>query len=151
MGENDLALFTHLAGVITDLDPQFRYAYIFAAIITAQDLGSLETGIGLLEKGIRNNPDDWLLPFQLGFLHYVYARDYDRALACFEQAAHLPGTGPQAARFAAFVAAKAGYVETSIAMWEEIARTSEDKYIRELAERYIEKLEAGTFSGAGSR
>ncbi len=151
MGENDLALFTHLAGVITDLDPQFRYAYIFAAIIIAQDLGSLETGIGFLEKGIRNNPDDWWLPFQLGFLHYVYARDYDRALASFERAARLPGAGPQAARFAAFVAAKAGYVETSIAMWEELARTSDNKYIRELAERYIEKLRAGTFPGAGSR
>jgi tetratricopeptide (TPR) repeat protein len=151
MGENDLALFSHLAGVITDLDPQFTYAYIFAAIIIAQDLGAFGTGIGFLEKGIRNNPDDWWLHFQLGFLHYVYARDYERALACFEKAARLPDAGPQAARFAAFVAAKAGYVETSIAMWEELARTSDNKYIRELAGRYIEKLKAGTFPGTGSR
>jgi len=151
MGGNDISLFTHLVDVITDLDPQFVYAYVFGALIIAQDLGQFERGIGFLEKGVRNNPDDWWLPFELGFLHYVYVRDYAQALVYFEKAARLPGAGPQAARFAAFVAAKAGYVETSIAMWEELARTSDNKYIRELAERYIEKLKAGTFPGMGAR
>jgi len=151
MGENDIALFAHLVDVITDLDPQFVYAYVFGALIIAQDLGQFEQGIGFLEKGVRNNPEDWWLPFELGFLHYVYARDYARALFYFEKAARLPGAGPQAARFAAFVAAKAGYVETSIAMWEELARTSDNKYIRELAERYIAKLRAGTFPGTDAR
>jgi len=151
MGENDIALFAHLVDVITDLDPQFVYAYVFGALIIAQDLGQFKQGIGFLEKGVRNNPEDWWLPFELGFLHYVYARDYAQALFYFEKAARLPGAGPQAARFAAFVAAKAGYVETSIAMWEELARTSDNKFIRELAERYIAKLRAGPFPGKGAR
>jgi len=149
MGENDIALFAHLVDVITDLDPQFTYAYVFGALIMAQDLDQFKQGIGFLEKGVRNNPHDWWLPFELGFLNYVHARDYSQALFYFEKAARLPGAGPQAARFAAFVAAKAGYVETSIAMWEELARTSDNKYIRELAGRYIEKLRAGTFPGTG--
>ncbi|MCX5754221.1 MAG: hypothetical protein NTW97_11385 [Candidatus Krumholzibacteria bacterium] len=150
MGENDIALFARLVDVITELDPQFVYAYVFGALIIAQDLGEFKQGIGFLEKGIRNNPEDWRLPFELGFLNYVYARDYPKALFYFEKAARLPGAAPQAARFAAFVAAKAGYVETSIAMWEEIARTSDNTYIRELAERYIAKLRAGTFPGMGT-
>jgi tetratricopeptide (TPR) repeat protein len=147
MGENDLALFKHLVDVITDLDPQFTFAYVFGALIIAEDLGKFEVGIAFLEKGIRNNPNDWWLPFELGFLEYVYARDYDRAVANFERAAKLPGAGPQAERFAAFAAARAGHIETSIAMWEELARTSDNRYIRELAGRYIEKLRAGAFSG----
>ena len=151
MGENDIALFAHLVDVITDLDPQFTYAYVFGALIIAQDLDQFKQGIGFLEKGVRNNPHDWWLPFELGFLNYVYARDYAKALFYFEKAARLPGAGPQAARFAAFVAAKAGYVETSIAMWEELARTSDNKYIRELAERYIAKLRAGTLPGTDAQ
>jgi tetratricopeptide (TPR) repeat protein len=151
MGENDIALFAHLVDVITDLDPQFVYAYVFGALIIAQDLGQFKQGMGFLEKGVRNNPEDWWLPFELGFLNYVYARDYEQALFYFRKAANLPGAGPQAARFAAFVAAKAGYVETSIAMWEELARTSDNKYIRELAERYSAELKAGTFPGAGRK
>lgn len=147
MGEHDLALFSHLVDVITDLDPQFIFAYAFGALIIAEDVGNLDHGIKFLEKGIRNNPNDWSLPFELGFLQYVYARDYARALFYFQTASKLPGAAPQAARFAAFVAARAGYVETSIALWEELARTADNKYIRELAERYIEKLKAGAFPG----
>jgi tetratricopeptide (TPR) repeat protein len=146
-GENDLALFNHLAGVITDLDPQFTFAYIFAALIVAEDLGRVDQGIAILEKGARANPAEWRFPFEIGFLSYVYARDYTKAVSFFERAAKLPGAGPQAARFAAFAAGKAGYTETSIALWEELARTTDNHYLRELAERYIERLKAGTFPG----
>jgi tetratricopeptide (TPR) repeat protein len=151
MGENDLALFSHLADVITDLDPQFTFAYVFGALIIAEDLGRFDRGIQFLEKGIAQNGDDWWLHFELGFLHYIYAHDYERALRCFQQAASLPNTDPIAARFAAFVAAKAGHIETSIAMWEELARTSDNPYIRDLAERYIEKLRRGEFRAPGMR
>jgi tetratricopeptide (TPR) repeat protein len=151
MRENDLALFSHLVDVITDLDPQFTFAYVFGALVIAEDLGHFGEGVKFLEKGIRSNPGDWRLPFELGFLHYVYAHDYPRALSYFQAASRLPGAGPQAARFAAFVAGKAGYTETSIALWEELARTSDNRYIRELAERYIEKLKANEFPGRGAR
>lgn len=140
MGKNDLALFTHLVDVITDLDPQFTFAYLFGALIVAEDLGYVREGIEFLEKGIRNNPDDWWLMFEMGFLYYVDARDYTAAMRCFRRASRMPGADDIAERFAAFVAAKGGHTETSVAMWEEVARTTENPYIRDLAERYIEKL-----------
>lgn len=143
MGENDLALFNHLVDVITDLDPQFTFAYLFGALIIAEDLGYFRDGVRFLEKGIRHNPDDWWLVFEMGFLYYVDARDYAAAMRCFQRAARLPGADEIARRFAAFVASKAGHTETSIAMWKELAQTSENPHIRDLAERYIEKLEAG--------
>jgi tetratricopeptide (TPR) repeat protein len=151
MGQNDLALFKHLVTVITDLDPQFVFAYVFGALIIAQDLGRFDDGVVFLEKGIANNPTDWWLPFELGFLYYVNARDYAKAAAYFERAARLPGAQPIAARFAAFVTAKAGYAETSIAMWEEIARESDNQYVRDMAERYIKELKSGAFPGRGRR
>ena len=140
MGENELALFNHLVDVITDLDPQFVFAYLFGALIIAEDLGYFKEGIRFLEKGIRNNPNDWWLMFEMGFLYYVDARDYTEAMRYFDRASRMPGADGIAARFAAFVAAKGGHAETSIAMWEEVARTSENPHIRDLAERYIEKL-----------
>jgi tetratricopeptide (TPR) repeat protein len=143
MGENDLAFFNHLVDVITDLDPQFTFAYILGALIIAEDCGRFDQGIRFLEKGIAHNPADWRLLFELGFLHYVYAHDYEKAADCFRTAAARPGADPIAARFGAFVAGRAGHVETSIGMWEELARTSDNRYIRELAERYIAKLRAG--------
>lgn len=140
MGENDLALFKHLVDVITDLDPQFTFAYLFGALIIAEDLGYFREGIKFLEKGIHNNPQDWWLMFEMGFLYYVDARDYTEAMRCFQKASCMPGADDIADRFAAFVAAKGGHTETSIAMWEELARTSENPHIRDLAGRYIDKL-----------
>jgi tetratricopeptide (TPR) repeat protein len=147
MGETDLALFNHLVDVITDLDPQFAFAYVFGALIIAEDLGYFREGIKFLEKGIQNNPNDWWLVFEMGFLYYVDARDYTEAMRCFQRAARMPGADDIAARFAAFVASRAGHTETSIAMWEELARTTDHPHIRDLAEMYIEKLK-GELEGA---
>jgi hypothetical protein len=138
--ENDLSLFTHLVDVVTDLDPQFTYAYKLGALIISQDLGHPQAGVAVLKKGMENNPTDWWLPFELGFLYYVDARDYANASRYFHLASRLPGAGEITRRFAAFVASKAGHTETSIRMWEDLAETSENPCIRELARRYIEKL-----------
>lgn len=140
MGNNDLALFSHLVDVITDLDPQFVFAYLFGGLVIAQDLGYFEEGVAFIEKGIDNNPTDWWLVFELGFLYYVNAGDYSKAAHYFQLASRLPGADEITRRFAAFVAARAGHTETSIAMWEELSRTSDNPYIRDMAKNYIEKL-----------
>lgn len=140
--ENDLSLFRHLVDVVTDLDPQFTFAYQLGALIISQDLGYPEEGVAVLKKGMENNPVDWWLPFELGFLYYVDARDYDNASRYFDLASRLPGADEITRRFAAFVAAKAGHTETSIAMWEDLAETSENPHIRELARRYIDNLKS---------
>ncbi len=140
MGNNDLALFSHLVDVITDLDPQFTFAYLFGGLVIAEDLGYFEEGVAFIEKGIKNNPTDWWLVFELGFLNYIYARDYEAAAHYFQLASRLPGADEIAKRFAAFVAARAGHTRTSIAMWEELSNTSDNPYIREMAKNYIDKL-----------
>ena len=148
LGENDLALFQHLIDVITELDPKFSFAYLFGALIIAEDLGAFDEGIEVLKRGMYNNPDDWWLPFEIGFLNYVYARNYKEAVRYFNLASRIPGAEEITSRFAAFAAARGGYIEKSIAMWQELAETSNNKYIRELARRYIEKLKKkGTIIG----
>jgi tetratricopeptide (TPR) repeat protein len=143
LGENSLELFDHLVSVTTNLDPKFKFAYIFGALIIAEDLGCVDHGIEILNKGIRNNPDDWWLTFELGFLHYVYQRDYQKALKYFQQASRMPEAGSIARRFAAYVALKAGHRETSIRMWKELASSAENEDMKRLAERYIEKYSGG--------
>ena len=139
-GSNDLALFSHLVDVITDLDPQFVFAYLFGGLVIAEDLGHFEEGMAFIKKGIENNPTDWWLVFELGFLNYVYARDFDTAVHYFQLASRLPGADEITRRFAAFAAARAGHTEKSIAMWEELSRTSDNPYIRQMAEDYMGKL-----------
>jgi len=141
--QHDLAYFHGLIDIVTDLDPHFSFPYIFGAVIMSQDMGDLERGVEILKKGMRQNPSDWTYPFEIGFLYYVSARDAERAARYFDLASRMPESGDVTRRFAAFVHSKAGHEETSIRMWEEIARQSEQPYMREMAKRYIEKLRAG--------
>ncbi len=147
LGENSLELFRHLVDVTTRLDPRFRFAYIFGALIIAEDLGYVEQGVEILDRGIENNPEDWWLVFEKGFLHYVYQRDYERALQCFREAARMPGAESITRRFAAYVAMKAGHRQTSIQMWRELARKSNNPDMKKLAERYIQKYSEGGDEG----
>jgi hypothetical protein len=138
--EHDLAYFDGLIEIVTDLDPHFIFPYLFGAVVMAQDMGDLERGVAVLKRGMEHNPDDWELPFEIGFLHYTVARDAEQAARYFELAGRMPGGSDQARRFAAFVYSKAGHNETSIRMWEELARETDQPYMRELAQRYIERL-----------
>ena len=143
LDQNDIHLFNHLAEMITDLDPNFIGAYKLSALVITEDLGNFAAARNLMEKGLRNNPDDYWLTFEMGFLYFLEGRDFKEAEKYFRVAGTLPNSdGNRAARFAAEAASKGGNIEASIVLWEEMAKNSDNKYIRELAERYIAKLEA---------
>ena len=40
-----------------------------------------------MEFGIRNNPDDWNLYYQLGFIYYTEMKDYANAPKAFARGA----------------------------------------------------------------
>ena len=142
LSQNDIHLFNHLAEMITDLDPNFIGAYKLSALVITEDLDNFAAAKNLMEKGLKHNPDDYWLTFEMGFLSYLGGRDYKEAEKYFRVAGTIPNDdGSRAARFAADAAQKGGNVDASIILWEELAESSEDKHIRELAERYIAKLE----------
>ncbi len=143
LDQNDIHLFNHLAEMITDLDPNFIGAYKLSAIVITEDLGNFPAAKNLMEKGLKNNPDDYWLTFEMGFLYFLQGRDYREAEKYFRVAETLPNAdGNRAARFAADAASKGGNVDASIALWKEMAENGDNRYIRELADRYIAKLEA---------
>lgn len=141
--EHDLAYFDGLLDIVTDLDEHFIFPYIFGAVVMAQDMGELDKGVALLKKGMVRNPDNWRLPFEIGFNTFLAGGDRRVAAQYFELASRLPGGGDRARRFAAFLYSKSGHAETSIRMWEELKESTDEPYMRELAERYIAKIKRG--------
>jgi hypothetical protein len=140
LDKHDLSYFEGLIDIVTTLDPHFVFAYIFGALVVSSDIGSTEEAVEILKKGMMHNPSSWQLPFEIGFIYYVSAAKPDLAARYFDLASRLPGSPELAERFAAFVYSKAGHTETSIRMWQELAENSDEPHMKELAERYIEKL-----------
>jgi len=143
LDQHDLSYFEGLIQIVTDLDPHFIFPYTFGALVLSQDMQSFDRGIDILKKGMQHNPTSWRLPFEIGFLSYIDARNPDMAARYFDLASRMPGAPERTKRFAAFVYSTAGHQETSIKMWEEILASAEEPYMREMAERYLEKLRKG--------
>lgn len=139
-GDHDLAYFRGLIDLVTDLDPHFIFPYLFGAVVMSQDMHSLDSGIDLLRKGMHNNPESWELPFEIGFLSFIDARNHDMAARYFDLASRLPGAPDRTRRFAAFVYSRAGHDQLSIRMWEELKETTDEPFMRELADYYLEQL-----------
>ena len=139
-GNHDLRYFGGLIDIVTSLDPHFTFAYLFGALVISEDVGSFDEGMAILKRGMSRNPTSWQLPFEIGFLNFVNRRDNALAARYFELASRLPGAPEYAGRFAAFVYSKAGDSGSSIRMWEEYKEHADDPFLKELAERYIEKL-----------
>lgn len=139
-GDHDLAYFEGLIQLVSDLDPHFVFPYRFGALVLSQDMEAFDRGIAVLRKGMQHNPTDWELSFELGFLYFVDAHDPDMAARYFDLASRMPDAPDLARRFAAFVYSRAGHHEMSVRMWQELKENSDDPYMRELAEHYLEKL-----------
>ncbi len=140
LDKHDLSYFEGLINIVTTLDPHFVFAYIFSALVVSSDMGAFDKGVEILRRGMQHNPTSWKLPFEIGFLYYVDAGNPDLAGRYFELASRLPDSPEMAQRFAAFVYSKAGRQDNSIRMWQELLENTDEPYMRELAERYLEKL-----------
>jgi tetratricopeptide (TPR) repeat protein len=130
----------HIFDVVTTLDPLFRNAYIFGGLVLAQDAGDVEKGVELLRKGVVNIPDDWLLPFELGFVYYLCASDMAQAHRWFMEAAARPNHPESVERFAAFTAAQSGDLYAALQLWGHLYESTENPYVRQMAEERIRDL-----------
>ncbi len=140
-------VFTHMAHVfdiITSLDPAFRSAYVFGGTSLCQEGKQFAAGVRLLEKGMRANPDEWIYPFQLGFVHYVGKKNLTRATFDFAQAARQPEAPDYCERFAAWSGQKAGYDAVAFELWRHVAETTDNAVMRDKAIEYLRRLVKGT-------
>lgn len=132
-------LIGHVMEIVTDLDPHFIQPYVFGAFVLAQELKRPDRALELLEKGIRANPENWELPFETGFFHYICMRDFATAGRYFAWASRIPGHPDYAERFAAFANRRAGNNEMAILLWKRVLATG-NSYMQVVARRELTLL-----------
>lgn len=132
------ALYEYL-DLITDLDQKFQAPYIHAARFLPL-ANQTEKAIVLLEKGEKNLPNDWEIPWNKAFLEYYYLDDYEGAIASYEQCLKLPGCLEGAEKTIANLRAKIGKYEIALQEWLRIySDENTDPATRNLAELKIEE------------
>jgi len=131
--------------VITDLDPQYQDAYLTGALVMAMDMSDAELAIQLLEKGARENPDDWIYWVEAAHYAWINLEDFERAAAYFERALEKPGVPPMIRRARAGMSEFAGDNRRALALWVDIYRDAEagsDERIMAIAWQHIYDLDA---------
>lgn len=121
---------------ITTLDPQFIDAYIFGSYALI-DNKEFDKAIAILEKGIRHNPKEWYLLYQMGFLYYINKKNKVAAARYLSKAGDVEGAPATPKRLAAMLASKAiEDLDIKIALWQsayEKAEQEKDKINKEKA------------------
>ena len=133
-GANHYRLLAPLLEITTTLDPQLVVAYQFGANFLApkppNGAGMPDKAIQLVNYGIENNPSDWNLFYQLGFIYYMELKDYPRAAEAFSRGSQLPNAHPFMRILAAQMAQHAGDTQMARALWTTTYQTTQDKQIR---------------------
>lgn len=137
-------LLAPLLKITTHLDPQLLVAYEFGTSFLApkppHGAGEPERAIELMEYGIQNNPDNWRLYYDLGFVYYMELRDYKKAAEAFERGSHVPNAHPFLKVMAAQMAQHAGDYETARMLWSATYQTTQDKQIKDNAVEHLRAL-----------
>jgi hypothetical protein len=130
----------HIFDILSYLDNRFTGAFHFGALVLAWDARQAHEALKLLQQGISHNPLNWQLVFDAGFINYMLTKDYITAGYYFEIASKLPETWNVNARWAAFAYAKGGSTDLAIEIWSSIYLSTENRKLKELAERNLIKL-----------
>lgn len=131
----------HIYGsVIAELDPHYLDPYLTGALIMAMEMGEVEMALRLLDRGMKNNPDSWILAADAGFYAYLQLKDFQRAESYFQRALEIEGAPPILSRLRAGMMEKRGAKKDAYLTWLEIYETSQDDYIRNVSFRHVHDL-----------
>jgi tetratricopeptide (TPR) repeat protein len=133
-GAVDLRQMRQLAPLLeitTELDPHHIAAYRFGAFFLQYI--DPEKAVDFANGGIRNNPNEWRLYQDLGFIYWRRGR-YRQASEAYLAGSRMAGAPPWMEAMAATMLARGGDSETAREIFGRLCEASDDKFIRQFCE-----------------
>ncbi|HKG11902.1 MAG TPA: hypothetical protein VKB12_01130 [Pyrinomonadaceae bacterium] len=137
LGALDIKSLGSMLEHATTLDPQFLAAYEFGAVV----LPSVDQGaaVRLLEKGVRENPSEWRLYHDLGFIHWQAGR-YREAGEAYAAGANVEDAPAWMHAMAAQMEANGGSRAVAREMYTRLYEGTSDAQIKMLAASRLTQL-----------
>jgi tetratricopeptide (TPR) repeat protein len=127
-----------LVDLVTDLDPGHGYAYQVAGTILGS-VDRVDESNAILEKGMRNVPSRYILPYLRAFNAFYYEGDYAAAGRWVETAARTPGAPPHLRQNVLAMYVKGGRAEAAIAFLSQALEETRDEESRKAILRQLEQ------------
>jgi hypothetical protein len=138
--DKDYGYFSSLVDLVTSLDPQFEYPYLFGSVILSLEANDHEASDRLLLKGYAHHQNSWRFPFGLGYNSYFYHGDPVKAARYLVLAAKLPRRPAYLPILASRVCNEAGNTEVAIRFLETIIEETPEGKQRERLEQRLGAL-----------
>ncbi len=130
-----------LIDLVTTLDPWVDHPYRFAAIWMTQNEENVRAANRLLERGIEHHPDEWRNHFYLGFNHFFYLLEKERAAEILEKASALPGAPRYLPRLVARLKSESADIEVAAVFLTELVMNTDDEAAREGYRAALDEIE----------
>ncbi|MDT5156094.1 MAG: hypothetical protein QOH51_451 [Acidobacteriota bacterium] len=123
----------------TTLDPQFMAAYEFGAVV----LPSIDraAAVRLVERGIRENPHEWRLYHELGYIHWQ-AGHFKEASEAYAAGARVEGAPDWMNVMAAQMNVQGGSQQVARDMYRRMYDEATDEQVKALALRRLAQIES---------
>ena len=128
-----------LLDTATTLDPQFMAVYSYGAVV----LPAIDPNqaIKIAEKGIANNPNEWMLYHQLGYIYWRF-KNYEKASEVYSNGAKINGAPPFMQMMTALMKTKGGNRDTARAMYKQMFNDGQDRQTKENAALRLLELDS---------
>lgn len=144
--EGKYELLYPLLDLTTSLDPRFTIAYRFGSIFLAEPWpggpGRPDLAVALLRKGLASDPSKWQYMQDIGFVYYWALADFQNAAGWFKRASEIGGAPSWLAPLAATTLAQGGDRTASRFLWQQIAASADEDWLKAEAERRLVQLDA---------
>ncbi|MDP3937504.1 MAG: hypothetical protein Q8R92_05135 [Deltaproteobacteria bacterium] len=137
----------HMLDIITTLDPKWLYPHLFGGITLSLELNRPDLANQLLEKALSEHPDDWKVPFLIGFNAYFGMGDPATAANYIERASRLPRSPNYLKGFASRLHVMGGGKDRALQFLKEVIQQTEDPALREQLEKRYEDILHGRLAG----
>jgi hypothetical protein len=135
-----------LLDITTTLDPKLMIAYRFGAVFLSErppgGPGEADLAVELVKRGIAENPNEWRLYEDLGFLYSIHLKDYKKAAEAYLEGSKNPNAQIWMKVMAARVAETGNEMETSRLIWTGVYSSTNDEQVRRTALQHIQSLDA---------
>jgi hypothetical protein len=130
LSEEEWSWIYKSADIATDLDPYFLDPYYFSAVNLAWEANKVKEANTLLEKALRYRTWDWTIPFYLGFNHFYFLQDNEKASEYLMEASRRPGSSSLMVDLAVKLSYKVKRTENAIIFLENILKRTDDEKLR---------------------
>ena len=135
MSHEDYDRLSSMLDAVTRFDRRFLIPYLVGGVLLGDSPPHAGEALRLLARGRENYPEDWRLPFYMGYTLYYVIGDPRKGAVAMQEAALLKGCPPFVGPLAARMFGEGNDPETALSFLENLIRVEDDPVRRGVFER----------------